>query len=164
MTSIRTVPSEGREKFGTWKRGGRATVLSPDAAAKGHFRDESVKRLTPDDVVERRWARLRTQHSDAGRGREFEQLKPYLRGDEPTTSYRVVDADLGLTETTVETHVRCVSGSEPRSGTRSPRRLPIRTTWTTGCGTCWECRRHRRGGAARNTPSAIRLSTRVPTP
>ena len=114
MTSVRNFLSKEREKSRTWKRGGRATVLSLDADAEGRYRDEPVDRLTPEDVFERRWAltllervlaRLRSEHAAAGRGREFERLKPYLTGDEPTTSYREVAADLRLTESAVKTAV-----------------------------------------------------------
>jgi hypothetical protein len=51
-------------------------------------------------------ARLRTLSTPPlVMAREFERLKPYLTGDEPTTSYRGVAADLGLTESAVKTAV-----------------------------------------------------------
>ena len=43
MTSIRNFLSKEREKSRTWKRGGRATVLSLDADAEGRYRDEPVE-------------------------------------------------------------------------------------------------------------------------
>ena len=58
----------------------------------------------------RRWrtrarAAAHVEHAAAGHGRGFERLKPYLTGDEPTTSYREAAADLGLTESAVKTAV-----------------------------------------------------------
>jgi RNA polymerase sigma-70 factor (ECF subfamily) len=114
MASIRNFLSKEREKSQTWKRGGRAIVVSLDADAEERYRDEPVDRLTPEDIFERRWAvtqlervlaRLRAEHAAAGRAPEFERLKPYLTGEGPTTSYREVAAELGATESAVKTAV-----------------------------------------------------------
>ena len=113
MASIRNFLSKEREKSHTWKRGGRHSCCRSTAMPRALSR-RARRSLTPEDVFERRWAltllervlaRLRTEHAAAGRGREFERLKPYLTGDEPTTSDREVAADLGLKESAVKTAV-----------------------------------------------------------
>ena len=49
--SVRNFLCKEREKSRTWKRGGRATVVSLDADAEGRYLDEPVDRLTPEDVL-----------------------------------------------------------------------------------------------------------------
>ena len=121
--SVKHFLSKERRKEHTLKRGGRAQVFSLDAAlAEGHYRVEPVDHLTPDEIFERRWAltvlervlgKLRQEFSQTGKSgkeAEFQQLKAFLTGEEPRTSYREVAAELGTSEGAVKASVRRLRG------------------------------------------------------
>ena len=115
MTSVKHFVSKQREKALAWKRGGRANVVSLDAQeVEGRYRFEPVDRLTPEQIFERRWAltvleraltRLRREQEDTDRGAEFKRLEGFLTGQQPTTSYREVAAELGTSEGAVKTSI-----------------------------------------------------------
>lgn len=113
--SVKHFLSKEREKAGTWKRGGRAAIVSLDLdEGEGRYRHEPVDRMTPEQVYERRWAltildramgRLRGELVDAERGAEYDRLKGFLTGEEPRRPYREVAAELSMTEGAVKTSV-----------------------------------------------------------
>jgi RNA polymerase sigma-70 factor (ECF subfamily) len=115
MTSARHFLSKEREKARAWKRGGRADIVSLDGEnGEERYRLEPVDRLTPEEVFERRWAlailervlaEVCREAAEAGRDREFERLKPFLTGEEPSLQYRHVGLELGMSETAVKTAV-----------------------------------------------------------
>ena len=113
-TSVRHFLSKEREKARTWKRGGRANVVSFDADPEGRYRLEPVERLTPEEVYERRWAltlveralaRMREESREAGREKEFEKLKGLLTGEQPRVPHREIAAQLDISEDAVKASV-----------------------------------------------------------
>jgi RNA polymerase sigma factor (sigma-70 family) len=114
MASVRHFLSKERERTRAWKRGGRTDVVSLDADAEGRYRLEPADQATPEAMFERRWAltvlahalaRLRQEHVLDGREQEFEQLKPFLTGEEPKTPYSLVAAGLRMSESAVKSSV-----------------------------------------------------------
>ena len=113
--SVRHFLSKEREKAHAWKRGGRVGVVSLDEQeVEGRYRYEPVDRLTPEEIFERRWAltvleralaRLRREHAEAGREKEFERLEGFLTGEQAKVPYREVAAELGASEGAVKTSV-----------------------------------------------------------
>jgi RNA polymerase sigma factor (sigma-70 family) len=114
MASIKNFLSKERRKARTWKRGGRADVVSFDADVEGRYRLEPADRLTPEEIYERRWAlttlervlgRLREETCRAGRDEAFDKLRDLLTGEQPRKSYRDLAAELGTTEEAVKASV-----------------------------------------------------------
>lgn len=113
--SVKNFLSKEREKAQAWKRGGRADIVSLDVQeVEGRYRYEPVDRLTPEEIFERRWAltvleralgRLRREHEDLDRGREFARLEGFLTGEEAKAPYREVARELGTSEGAVKTRV-----------------------------------------------------------
>jgi RNA polymerase sigma factor (sigma-70 family) len=97
------------------KRGGGARVLSLNAQeGEARFALEAPDADTPESLFEKRWAftllehtvgKLREEHSAAGRGEQFERLRPYLQGDRSGAPYSLVAAELGMTENAVKVAV-----------------------------------------------------------
>jgi RNA polymerase sigma-70 factor (ECF subfamily) len=111
--SLRNFLSKERDKERTWKRGGRADVVSLDGdQVEQRYRVEPADRLTPEQLYERRWAltvleqalaRLRQQRIEAGRELEFVKLEAFLTGQGAQARYSQIAADLGTTEDAVKT-------------------------------------------------------------
>ena len=116
MSSVKHFISKEREKAQTWKRGGRASLVSLDVSGgEGRYLCEPVERMTPEQVYEQGWAltmlervldRLRGELQEADRAVEFDLLKEFLTGTEPKRPYRDVAAELSSTETAVRSAVR----------------------------------------------------------
>ncbi len=116
QASIGHFLSKERDKARTWKRGGRAEILSLDRdAGESRYLVEPVDRMTPEEIFERRWAltvlqraldRLRSEQAASDRSHEFERLEAVLTGQEPRVSYRQVAADLATTEGAIKTTVQ----------------------------------------------------------
>lgn len=112
-SSVRNFLSKERDKERSWKRGGRAGIVSLDAEqVEGRYRIEPVDRLTPEQLYERRWAltvleqaldRLRRERIEAGRELEFTRLEGFLTGQGAQARYKEIAADLGTTEDAVKT-------------------------------------------------------------
>lgn len=113
LASLKNFLGHERERALALKRGGGAPTLSLDAEdAERRFRREPVERLTPEQIFERRWgltimerAMERLEALSSSRPGQFDRLKGYLTGAEPTVAYRQVAADLGLSEGAVKTAV-----------------------------------------------------------
>jgi len=113
LASLKNFLAHEREKAHALKRGGGVSTLSMDGeVAEGRFGHEPVDRLTPEQIFERRWgltimerAMERLAASSASRPGQFDRLKGYLTGAEPTVAYRQAAADLGLSEGAVKTAV-----------------------------------------------------------
>ena len=113
LASLKNFLSHEREKAQALKRGGGVSTFSMDAeVAEGRFGHEPVDRLTPEQLFERRWgltimerAMERLAAASASRPGQFDRLKGYLTGAEPTAAYRQAAADLGLSEGAVKTAV-----------------------------------------------------------
>ena len=90
------------------KRGGGAAPLSLDiTAAEGRYVLEPRDTLDPERLFERRWAqtlvrqaqvRLRTACVRSGRARLYEQLEPFISGEDEKVPYGQVAAALATTE------------------------------------------------------------------
>ena len=109
LTSLGHFLANEWDKARAQKRGGDRAVLSLDELdAEGRYRHEPVDGATPESIYERRWAeavlesvfaRLRREFDDPGRGRRFDDLKPFLLGAEAGASYAAAAARLGVSET-----------------------------------------------------------------
>jgi RNA polymerase sigma-70 factor (ECF subfamily) len=110
--SVQNFLSKEREKQRSWKRGGRAGIVSlDDDQIEGRYRFEPVDRLTPEQLYERRWAltvleearaRLRQERVEAGRELEFLKLEGFLTGQGAQARYKEIAAELGTTEDAVK--------------------------------------------------------------
>jgi len=114
--SMKNFLSKEREKERSWKRGGRADILSLDEGqVEGRYRFEPADGMTPERLFERRWAltvletaraRLRSEREAADRGREFSLLEGFLTGQHDAPGrYKDVAAELDTTEDAVKTAV-----------------------------------------------------------
>jgi len=107
LTSVRNFLANEHDHAQTLKRGGRLTHVSIEAEREEpHYRHEPVDQETPEDLYERQWAltvldaartRLALKHEGDERHQVFEQLMPFLTGDEPA-SYSVLAGDLGMSQ------------------------------------------------------------------
>jgi len=101
------------DKARAQKRGGGAECISIDEAiAEGRYRDEPASVETAEKLFDRRWActlldqvlaRLRAEMIAAGRGVQFDALKPCLTGEKP--HHAALAAQLGLSEGAVKVAV-----------------------------------------------------------
>jgi RNA polymerase sigma-70 factor (ECF subfamily) len=93
------------------KRGGGRELISFDAMTMEELRAwEPRSELTPDKVFDQRWAmrlleeavaRLQEEMTAAGKGKQFERLKPYLASEPVDGEYDQVATDLGVAPPTV---------------------------------------------------------------
>ena len=103
------------EKASTQKRGGGRELVSWDAqSAEERYLSEPSTDLSPDQLFERRWAatlvsqtfnRLRQESSASGREELFDQLEPHLWGDDTSTPYAQIAAELDMTVVAVKVTV-----------------------------------------------------------
>jgi len=97
------------------KRGGAYVVASLDLqSAEGRYLRDLPDASTPDLIFDRSWARavlqrvlarLRAEWTEAGKGAQFDRLKPCLTGDSPDGGYRQVADELGSSEGAVKVSV-----------------------------------------------------------
>jgi RNA polymerase sigma factor (sigma-70 family) len=97
------------------KRGGGVTLLALDiSAAEGRYALEPRDALDPERLYERRWAltmmqralvRLRSACVRSGKARLYEQLGPFVSGDDEGVPYREAAAALDMTEGAVRVAV-----------------------------------------------------------
>ncbi len=105
LSSLKHFLSNQRAKDKALKRGGGVRVMSLDSEeAERRWTFEPAGDETPEDVFERRWARmvmeramgrLRAERNAVGKAREFDMLMPYLTGEEPHPPYSEVAKALG---------------------------------------------------------------------
>jgi RNA polymerase sigma factor (sigma-70 family) len=108
LTSLQHFLISEWQKANRKKRGGGRPLLSLDAErTETRFQAEPADERSPDKAFERRWAtvvldrvleQLQAELVAAGRGRVFEELKPWLTGEDPESSYAEIGRRLGLTE------------------------------------------------------------------
>ena len=94
------------------KRGGGQTIVPLDSGdAETRFGHEPAHDLTPEKLFERRWAltlldstltALRREHEDAGKTRQFDELKIFLTGGDGLPSYAEVGDRLNVREDAVK--------------------------------------------------------------
>jgi RNA polymerase sigma factor (sigma-70 family) len=97
------------------KRGGGRQIISLDAEeTETRFRAEPADDRSPDKAFERRWAmvlldrvldQLQAEFAAARRRQLFEELKPYLTGEENESSYIEIGQRLGMTEANLKVTV-----------------------------------------------------------
>jgi RNA polymerase sigma-70 factor (ECF subfamily) len=97
------------------KRGGGHVVVPLDgASAETRYSLEPSHALTPEKLFERQWAltvleqvmaRLKQEFVAGGKAKVFDGLKPFLAGDETSSTYAQAAATLGMTEGAVKVAV-----------------------------------------------------------
>ena len=104
-----------RERDTAAKRGGRRRVVPLDvAAAERRLAEAERAGQTPEKQFDRQWAltvldlamrRLERRYAGKGKRTLFDRLHVNLTGDEKTSSYRELAAELGMTEGAVKVAV-----------------------------------------------------------
>ncbi len=107
MTACKHFLANEHDRAQALKRGGGREFLSIDArAGESRYVAEPMHDLTAERLFERRWAllllqhvlgRLRDEWQRAGKGEQFEQLKPFLTGEKPAEHYARVAEDMRAT-------------------------------------------------------------------
>jgi RNA polymerase sigma-70 factor (ECF subfamily) len=101
--------SNERKKEQALKRGGQYTFVPlEEAATEDRYQVEPVEAMTPDKLLDRRWAltalelsleQLKQEYVEAGRAAQFEALQGHLSGaKEAPSSFAEIGAALGLSE------------------------------------------------------------------
>ena len=113
--SVRHFLSNERDRAHAQRRGGSQPPISLDVeVAEGRYRLEPRDDLTPEKLLDRRWAlillervltRLRTDHASAGKADLFDRLKGFLTGDNPDVRYGDVAKAVGTTEGAIKVAV-----------------------------------------------------------
>jgi RNA polymerase sigma factor (sigma-70 family) len=108
LASLKHFMINEYERARAAKRGGGAAPLTLDiTAAEGRYALEPRDTLDPERLFERRWAqtllrqaqvRLRTACVRSGKARLYEQLEPFISGEDENVPYRQVAAALDTTE------------------------------------------------------------------
>ena len=108
LASLKNYMANEWDRTHRQKRGGGATVLSLDwQGADTRYQIDPPDRLSPDKLFDRTWAltlleqvvsRLRDECVADGRGRLFEQLKPFLMSGSSAIPYAQAAEALGLAE------------------------------------------------------------------
>ena len=90
------------------KRGGGCTLVPLDTQlAERLYSGSGAHSLTPEQLFDKRWAltlmgtafeRIEREYRDAGRGREFEHLKPCLTAERGGIDYGQLASQLGASE------------------------------------------------------------------
>lgn len=109
LTSLKHFLSKEWDRAKAQKRGGGRTPIALDfERADSRITLEPSVGLTPEQLYDRQWAvtllsqimdRLEREFRESDRGRQFEELKPFLVGEHSGTTYAVVAARLQMTET-----------------------------------------------------------------
>jgi RNA polymerase sigma factor (sigma-70 family) len=105
----------------TSKRGGSAAIVSLEdmTRAEDRFAAGRPESQTPEQVYERNWAlallerttaRLAAEFEAGGKKRVFELLRPFLTGEQESTPYSRVAAELAINEVTARVAVHRMRG------------------------------------------------------
>ena len=108
LTAMSRFLANEWDRARTQKRGSGAVHLPLDTeTAETRYEADSALTLTPDRLYDRHWAmtlldraltRLRTEQEQAGKGREFGVLGPFLTAERGAIPYAEAAAQLGLSE------------------------------------------------------------------
>ena len=107
LRSLENFLHNQHERATATKRGGGRDVISWDAhTAEENYAAQPSGELSPGQLFERRWAatllsatitRLRAEFSSSSRGELFDLLEPHLWGDDTSTPYANIAANLKMT-------------------------------------------------------------------
>jgi RNA polymerase sigma factor (sigma-70 family) len=113
LTSLQRFLINDWERQRAVKRGGGQAPVSWDReAAETFYLSDRTDHLSPERVFDRRWAvsvlelvlsKLREEHSRAGKGPLFEELKDFLWGDSENNSYSELASRLETSEGALRT-------------------------------------------------------------
>ena len=108
LVSLRHYLSDARDRQRALKRGGEKVILSLDARdAETAYQLQPSDNLNPEVVFERRWAqtvvsraleRLEEQFRARGKEQHFQELKPFITGDDDALPGREVATRLEISE------------------------------------------------------------------
>ena len=108
LASLKHFMINEYERARAVKRGGGVAPLALDiTAAEGRYALEPKDALDPERLYERRWAqtllrqahvRLRSACVRSGKARLYDQLEPFVSGDDEGVPYRDIASALGMTE------------------------------------------------------------------
>ena len=108
LTSLQRFLINEWNKANREKRGGGRRVISLDAdETETRFQAEPADNRTPDRAFERRWAivlldqvlsLLQAEVAEDGRETLFDEIKPFLLGEENESSYAEIAKQVGMTE------------------------------------------------------------------
>ncbi len=115
IDAIKKYRAKEFRKLQAVKRGGGTCHLSIDAEwANGRYEAEPVDGLTPEQILDRSWARLLLDgvitrlgedfHAK-GKDAEFEAVKPFLAWKDAETNYADAAVQLGITEANLKVRV-----------------------------------------------------------
>ncbi len=114
LASLKHFAANEHRRAAALRRGGGASIISLDlATAESRYQLEPTHNLTAERVFERRWAlllleqtlaRLRQEHVEAGKERQYAVLKDCLEGGN-AASYRELGEQLEMSEGAVKAAV-----------------------------------------------------------
>jgi RNA polymerase sigma factor (sigma-70 family) len=120
LTSLKHFLINGWNRANREKRGGGRHLLSLDAEkTETRFLAEPADERSPDKAFERRWAmvlldrvldQLQAEFATAERDQVFEELRPFLTGEDNESSYAEIGRRLGKTEGNVKVTVHRLRG------------------------------------------------------
>ena len=107
LVSLRNFLASERQRAAALKRGGGVTFVPLDPGPEEEFlRAEPATHETPESLFERRWAlalmerafaRLRSEAGTAGQATQFDRLKEYLQDNPGRSDYQAAARDLKKT-------------------------------------------------------------------
>lgn len=108
LAALKHYLANEHDRAGRQKRGGGVAPLSLDwQDANARYQIDPADQLSPDKLYDRAWAvtllervitRLRDECTTEGKGKVFEQLKPFLMAGQNAVPYAQAAASLGLNE------------------------------------------------------------------
>ena len=112
LTALKNFLSKEWEKAKAQKRGGNKTLIPLDfERGNSQYLMELSSGLTAEQIYDREWAiallgrtlqRLEAEFCDAGKNKQFEELKGFLIGHTQTATYSEAAVTLGMTEAAVK--------------------------------------------------------------
>jgi DNA-directed RNA polymerase specialized sigma24 family protein len=112
LASLRNFMADQRDKSSALKRGAGQPVISFDSEeAASLYASEPVNTLSPDKLLERRWAmtlleraqaRLKDEYAVAGKQQLFEKLRQFNATSEAAPLYRELATELDMPENTLK--------------------------------------------------------------